>query len=102
MLNEKVTVVICGKNYRLRTDNSKQLFVAADYVDARITGYCDADANMGKDDAAVLAALDCFNELTELKTKYAQLTSELDRMKKTEEATKSALEENKKLREENL
>ncbi len=57
MLNEKVTVVICGKNYRLRTDNSKQLFAAAADVDSRITGYCGEDSNIGKEDAAVLAAL---------------------------------------------
>ena len=62
MLNAKVTVVISGKNYRWRTDNSKQLIAAASDVDARISGYCGTDHNMGKEDAAVLAALDCYNE----------------------------------------
>ncbi|MDE6726468.1 MAG: cell division protein ZapA, partial [Oscillospiraceae bacterium] len=93
MLNEKVTVVICGKNYRLRTDNAKQLYAAATDVDVRITEYCGADHNMGKEDAAVLAALDCFNELNEFKAKCAALSAETEKLKKNEAAAKTALEE---------
>ncbi|MDE6733303.1 MAG: cell division protein ZapA, partial [Oscillospiraceae bacterium] len=99
MLNEKVTVVICGKNYRLRTDNSRQLFAAAADVDMKISAYCDNDRNMRKEDAAVLAALDCYNDLNELKTKYAQLTSEVGTLTKSIEQANAAIEENKKLKE---
>lgn len=99
MLNEKVTVVICGKNYRLRTDNSRQLFAAAADVDMKISAYCDNDHNMRKEDAAVLAALDCFNDLNELKTKCAQLASEVGTLTKSIEQANAAIEENKKLKE---
>ena len=101
MLNEKVTVIIGGKNYRLRTDNSKQLYAAALDVDSRLAEYCDADRDMRKEDAAVLAALDCYNELNELKSKCAEYALELEKTKKTENDAKSALEENKRLKEDN-
>ena len=36
MLNEKITITVCGKNYRLVTDNSGLLIEAAKDVERRI------------------------------------------------------------------
>ena len=40
MLNEKVTVTICGKAYNLRTDNASSLIRQGEEADRRITEYC--------------------------------------------------------------
>ena len=37
MLNEKVTVTICGKAYNLRTDNASSLIRQGEEADRRIT-----------------------------------------------------------------
>lgn len=101
MLNEKITITICGKNYRLKTDDSNMLVLAAADVERRITEYC-SGTDMGKEDAAVFSALDCCIEVAELKEKCAALSAEVDRLKIGEEAAKSAQAENKALKNENL
>ena len=101
MLNEKITITICGKNYRLKTDNSEQLIAAAKNVEDRITEYCANVVDLGKEDAAVFSALDCFNELGELKNQCAKLAAEVERLRKGEEAAVKAVEESKALSAEN-
>ena len=67
MLNEKITITILGKNYRLVTDNAKLLMEAAGEVERRISEYCRNGSDWGKEDAAVFTALACPNELAALK-----------------------------------
>ncbi|MDE7363122.1 MAG: hypothetical protein K2N38_14460 [Oscillospiraceae bacterium] len=102
MLNEKITITVCGKNYKLVTDNSAMLVEAARDLDRRITEYCRSGSDWGKEDAAVFAALDCTNEVAELNAKCKALTAEVNRLKTGEEAAKNAIAENKALKEENI
>ncbi len=102
MLNEKITITVCGKNYRLVTDNSGLLIEAAKDVERRIEEYCQNGSDWGKEDAAVFTALDCTNEIAELKAQCASLAAEVNRLKIGEEAAKSAQAENRSLKEENL
>mgnify|MGYP000804296110 FL=1 len=56
MLNEKVTVTICGKAYNLRTDNASSLIRQGEEADRRITEYC-REMSLSKDDACVLSLI---------------------------------------------
>lgn len=102
MLNEKITITVCGKNYKLVTDNSAVLVEAARDLERRIVEYCRSGADWGKEDAAVFAALDCTNEVAELNAKCKALAAEVNRLKTGEEAARNAVAENKTLKEENL
>ena len=62
MLNEKVTVTICGKAYNLRTDNASSLIRQGEEADRRITEYC-REMSLSKDDACVLTVLDLLGDL---------------------------------------
>ncbi|MDE7229700.1 MAG: cell division protein ZapA, partial [Oscillospiraceae bacterium] len=93
MLNEKVTITICGKNYRLKTDNSEQTVAAAKDIEERISGYCSESLSVTKEDASVFAALDCLNELYEMADSCKTLAAEVERLKKGEEAAKKAVDE---------
>lgn len=102
MLNEKITITILGKNYRLVTDNAKLLIEAAQDVERRISEYCQSGSDWGKEDAAVFTALDCTNEIAELKAQCKSLASEVDKLRIGEEAAAKACAENKFLKEENI
>ena len=62
MLNEKVTVTICGKAYNLRTDNASSLIRQGEEADRRITEYC-REMSLSKDDACVFTVLDLLGDL---------------------------------------
>ena len=64
MLNEKVTVTICGKAYNLRTDNASSLIRQGEEADRRITEYC-REMSLSKDDACVFTVLDLLGDLEE-------------------------------------
>ncbi len=102
MLNEKITITILGKNYRLVTDNAALLMEAAKDVEQRISEYCRSGSDWGKEDAAVFTALDCTNEIAELKAQCKSLAAEVDRLRMGEDAAVKARSENKFLKEENI
>lgn len=62
MLNEKVTVTICGKAYNLRTDNASSLIRQGEEADRRITEYC-REMSLSKDDACVFTVLDLLGDI---------------------------------------
>ena len=101
MLNENVTITICGKSYRLRTNDSKQLAATAAQVEKMITSYCAANEDLDKYDAAVFAALDCFDEISGLKSRCEEYGRQVSQYEKNESAAAAAVEENKALRTEN-
>ena len=101
MLNENVVITICGKNYSLRTDNRELLIAAANSVDGKISEYCGENSDISKEDAAVFSALECFNEIEELKAGVSKISAELTRLKAQETEAKKALDENGALKAEN-
>ena len=101
MLNETVTITICGKNYRLKTDNSAQTVAAAKDIESKISEYCSESLRVTKEDASVFAALDCLNELYEMKKSCKALAAEAERLQKGEEEAKIAVEKCRELEKEN-
>lgn len=100
MLNEKITITICGKPYRLRTDNSRQLISMGEEIERRITEYCQS-ASMSKDDAAVFAALDLISDIYALRGEKDKLSKRITALEKGEAAAAAAVEENSRLNFEN-
>lgn len=98
MLNEKITVTIGGRNYKLVTDNSKILLAAAEKIDKKMGEYCTANIDLRRDDAAVYSALEISNELCEVEEMLSSASAEITRLKAVEEKGTAALEENKKLK----
>ena len=98
MLNEKITVTIGGRNYKLVTDNSKILLAAAEKIDKKMEEYCSANIDLRRDDAAVYSALEISNELCELEEMLSSASAEITRLKAAEEKGTAAIEENKKLK----
>ena len=82
MLNEKVTISICGYSYRLRTDNAKQLISMSAEVEKRITDYCAANDAMEKTDATIFTALDLATEIHTLRTECSELEQNNEALKK--------------------
>ena len=100
MLNEKLTIKICGKSFRLKTDNAKLLTDSVQKLEKNVANYCSDNAEnlyFDKEMAIILSALDCFNEIEELKANCASLTDELIMHKTGNEAGKYAIELNRKL-----
>lgn len=98
MLNEKITVTIGGRNYKLVTDNAAFLLEAAEKIDKKMEEYCTDNIDLRRDDAAVYSALEISNELTECAAKLSSANSEIAELKAAEAAGRAAVEENKRLR----
>lgn len=98
MLNEKVTISICDKSYRLRTDNAKQLIGMSAEVEKRIVDYCAANDSMEKDDAAIFTALDLATEVHALRGECSGLEQNNVSLKKQLDGAALAIEENKALK----
>lgn len=101
MLDQTVTITICGKNYRLKTDNIEQITTAVNDLENKFSEYCSESLRFSKEDAAVFTALDFINELYDMKKDCKALAGEIERLKKGEEAAKSAIEKCRALEEEN-
>ncbi len=98
MLNEKITVTIGGRNYKLVTDNSKILLAAAEKIDKKMEEYCTANIDLRRDDAAVYSALEISNDLCEAEEMLSSASAEITRLKAVEEKATASAEENKKLK----
>lgn len=98
MLNEKVTISVCGKSYRLRTDDARLLTSMAAEVEKRITDYCHANGSMEKDDAAIFAALDLLSDIHTLREECSSLEQERDALKKKQADFELSAEEYKALK----
>ena len=82
MLNEKVTISVCGSSYRLKTDNARQLISDAGEIEKRISDYCRTIDYIEKDDAAVFTALDLMTEIHTLRNESITLEQENDKLRK--------------------
>lgn len=100
MLNEKVTVTICGKAYNLRTDNASSLIRQGEEADRRITEYC-REMSLSKDDACVLTVLDLLGDLDSANAQRDSYAKKNAALVSTAEKGAKALEENKQLASEN-
>lgn len=100
MLNEKVTVTICGKPYNLRTDNAAALLRQGDEAERRITEYC-RELSLSKDDACVFTILDLLGELETASAQRDSYAQKNAAMVSAAEKGAKALEENKVLAAEN-
>lgn len=100
MLNEKVTVTICGKAYNLRTDNASSLIRQGEEADRRITEYC-REMSLSKDDACVLTVLDLLGDLDSANAQRDSYAKKNAALVSTAEKGAKALEENKLLASEN-
>ena len=100
MLNEKITVAICGKSYRLITDNIRQLMEDAAAVEKCIKDFCSTDDFREKADAAVLTALNYAGEISEYKAKLALTQGRVAELEKGEAAAKAAAAEHSELKKE--
>ena len=100
MLNEKVTVTICGKPYNLRTDNAAALLRQGEETDRRITEYC-RSMSLSKDDACVFTVLDLLGELETVSAERNSLAKSNAALKNSAEQGEKALAENRQLAEEN-
>ncbi|MGN0683066.1 MAG: hypothetical protein ACI4JY_05260, partial [Oscillospiraceae bacterium] len=88
----------------MKTDNAKLLTDSVQKLEKNVANYCSDNAEnlyFDKEMAIILSALDCFNEIEELKASCASLTDELNKLKASDEAGKNAIELNKKLSQEN-
>ena len=100
MLNEKVTVTICGKAYNLRTDNASSLIRQGEEADRRITEYC-REMSLSKDDACVFTVLDLLGDLDSANAQRDSYAKKNAALVSTAEKGAKALEENKLLASEN-
>lgn len=100
MLNEKVTVTICGKSYNLRTDDASSLLRQGEEADRRITEYC-REMSLSKDDACVFTVLDVLGELDTANAQRDSYAKKNAALVSTAEKGAKALEENKLLASEN-
>ena len=100
MLNEKVTVTICGKAYNLRTDNASSLIRQGEEADRRITEYC-REMSLSKDDACVFTVLDLLGDLDSANAQRDSYAKKNAALVSTAEKGAKALEENKQLASEN-
>ena len=100
MLNEKVTVTICGKAYNLRTDNASSLIRQGEEADRRITEYC-REMSLSKDDACVFTVLDLLGDLDSANAQRDSYAKKNAALVSTAEKGAKALEENKQLVSEN-
>ena len=98
MLNEKVTISVCGSSYRLKTDNAKQLISDAGEVEKRISEYCRNIDYIEKADAAVFTSLDLMTEIHILSSECSRLELENKDLIRVAEQGAGAIEENASLR----
>lgn len=98
MLNEKVTISVCGSSYRLRTDDAQQLVSMASELEKRITDYCHANEHIEKIDGAVFASLDLLSEIHTLRRECSALEQERDVLKKAQDDFQITAEEYKALK----
>ena len=98
MLNEKVTISVCGSSYRLRTDDAQLLKNMAAEIEKRITDYCHANENIEKMDGAVFASLDLLSEIHTLRGECSALEQERDALKKAQDEFQMTAEEYKALK----
>ncbi len=98
MLNEKVTISVCGSSYRLRTDDAQLLKNMAAEIEKRITDYCHANENIEKMDGAVFASLDLLSEIHTLRGECSALEQERDALKKAHDEFQMTAEEYKALK----
>lgn len=92
MLNEKVTVTICGKAYNLRTDNASSLIRQGEEADRRITEYC-REMSLSKDDACVFTVLDLLGDLDSANAQRDSYAKKNAALVSTAEKGAKALEE---------
>ena len=104
MLNEKVTVTICGKTYNLRTNDTEAIKRHAAEADRRISEYCKLMPNNPdvKEDACVLSVLDMMDELGSTAAQRDDLLKKVTALTSTAEKAAAALDENKRLSAENV
>ena len=104
MLNEKVTVTICGKPYNLRTNDTEAIKRHAAEADRRISEYCKLMPNNPdvKEDACVLSVLDMMEELGTATAQRDDLSKKVAALTSTAEKAAAALDENKRLSAENV
>ena len=104
MLNEKVTVTICGKTYNLRTNDTEAIKHHAAEADRRISEYCKLMPNNPdvKEDACVLSVLDMMDELGSTAAQRDDLLKKVTALTSTAEKAAAALDENKRLSAENV
>lgn len=104
MLNEKVTVTICGKTYNLRTNDTEAIKRHAAEADRRISEYCKLMPNNPdvKEDACVLSVLDMMDELGSTAAQRDDLLKKVTALTSTAEKAAAALDENKRLSTENV
>lgn len=99
MLNEKITLEICGRSFYLLTDNSEKLYALAAKVDEKIRYFLNSD--MDFDFSTILAALSYAEDLSDLTEELEKLRASEAEFKASANEINELMEQNNALRKEN-